>query len=85
MAPRVTTPILVGKFVVARRPLLGSIYTEYLIMDGPVVVRTLISHPGEDDCATAISAYRRTTTAKMAGDTITKAKKTRAPRVKEAA
>ena len=85
MAPRATTPILVGKFVVTRQPLLGSIYTEYLIMDGPVVVRRSISHPCEGDCATAVNAYRRSTAAKIVGDTIKRAKKSRAFRVKEVA
>ena len=85
MAPRATTPVLLGTFIVVRRPLLGTIYTEYLIMDGPDILRTLISHPDEQDCATAVSAYRRSIAARIVGDTIKKAKKPRALRIKEVA
>ncbi|WP_257835042.1 beta-hexosaminidase [Burkholderia glumae] len=58
-ARRPTTPILVGRTVVMRRPLPDSIYTEYRIMDGDIVVRTQISMPSIDDCQTAINASRR--------------------------
>jgi hypothetical protein len=56
MALRSTTPILVGKFVVARKPLADSVHTLYLIMDGRDVVRTQISWPSETDCEGAIRA-----------------------------
>ncbi|MGN7985164.1 beta-hexosaminidase [Burkholderia sp. 22313] len=58
-ARRPSTPILVGKTIVMRRPIADSIYTEYLIMDGHDVVRTQISIPSEEDCATALNSARR--------------------------
>ncbi|WP_322038418.1 beta-hexosaminidase [Burkholderia cenocepacia] len=54
-----STPILVGKTVVMRRPIADSIHTEYLIMDGHDVVRRQISIPSEGDCESAINAARR--------------------------
>lgn len=87
MAPRATTPVMVGKYVVARRPLTGSVHTLYMIMDGSAVVGTSISHPNEDDCATAIKKSRRKQAESLAATTIAKAKKRkpRAIRVKEVA
>ncbi|WP_414451485.1 beta-hexosaminidase [Burkholderia sp. 22PA0099] len=55
-ADRPSTPILVGKYVVDRRPLSDSIYTLYSIRDGAAVARTQISIPSEADCASAIHA-----------------------------
>ncbi|ALP62802.1 hypothetical protein [Paraburkholderia caribensis] len=79
MAPRPTTPITVGKYVVARRPLLDSIYTLYMLMDGGDVVASWISHPSEGDCATAMSRRRNAAAAKRAADeVIAKAKKRKA-------
>ncbi|WP_322105873.1 beta-hexosaminidase [Paraburkholderia sp. J41] len=74
-APRPTTPVMVGKHVVGRRPLLGSIYTLYTIFDGKDIVRTQISVPSEDDCASAIRRHRTSQAASMAESTIAKAKK----------
>ncbi|ALP62378.1 hypothetical protein [Paraburkholderia caribensis] len=70
MAPRPTTPIMVGKYVVARRPLLDSIYTLYMLMDGGDVVASWISHPSEGDCATAMSRRRNAAAAKRAADEV---------------
>ncbi|MFM0407474.1 beta-hexosaminidase [Paraburkholderia dipogonis] len=86
MAPRATTPTMVGKHVVARRPLHGSVHTLYMILDGTAVVGTSISVPNEYDCETAINKHRRKQqAASLADKTIAKAKrKTRALRVKEA-
>ncbi|MCA8351655.1 beta-hexosaminidase [Burkholderia cepacia] len=58
-ARRPSTPILVGKTVVMRRPIADSVHTEYLIMDGHDVVRRQISIPSEGDCESAINAARR--------------------------
>ncbi|WP_321891742.1 beta-hexosaminidase [Paraburkholderia tropica] len=77
-APRPTTPVMVGQYVVARRPLLDSIYTLYMILDGKTVVRTQISYPSEEDCASAVVRHRAAQAASMAETTITKAKKRRA-------
>lgn len=87
MAPRATTSVMVGKYVVARRPLAGSVHTLYMILDGAAVVGTAISYPNEDDCATAVKKHQRRTAAALAETTIAKAKKRkpRAMRVKEAA
>ncbi|MFL9892815.1 beta-hexosaminidase [Paraburkholderia sp. RL17-381-BIF-C] len=87
MAPRPTTPVMVGKYVVARRPLAGSIHTLYMIMDGSAVVGTSISYPNEDDCATVIKKSRRKQAESLAATTIAKAKKRkpRAIRAKEVA
>ena len=90
MAPRPTTPILVGKHVVAQKPLPDSVHTLYMIMDGRDVVRTQISYPSEADCEGAVSAAAnaRTATARK----LAKAKKSskkgwqaRPMRVKEVA
>ncbi len=87
MAPRATTPVMVGKFVVARRPLHGSVHTLYMIMDGSTVVGTSISYPGEGDCASAIQKHQRRAAASLAEKAIAAAKKRkpRAMRVKEVA
>ena len=62
-APRPTTPILVDKYVVVRRPIVDSIHTLYMIMDGRDVVRTQISWPSEADCESAIRASANARTA----------------------
>jgi hypothetical protein len=86
MAPRATTPMLVGKYVVARRPLQGSVHTLYRILDGADVVHTSISVPNEHDCETAINKSRRMQAASLAVKTNAKAnRKQRALRIKEAA
>ncbi|MFL9960443.1 beta-hexosaminidase [Paraburkholderia sediminicola] len=79
MAPRATTPVMVGKYVVARRPLAGSVHTLYMILDGSDVVGTSISYPNEDDCATAVKRNHRKQAESLAERTIAKAK-TRKPR-----
>lgn len=84
MAPRPTTPIMVGKYVVARRPLLDSIYTLYMLMDGSDVVASWISYPSEGDCAAAMQRRRTTADAwRIADEAIAKAKK-RKPRDRRA-
>lgn len=87
MAPRPTTPVMVGQYVVARRPLADSVHTLHMILDGAQVVGTSISYPNEGDCAAAVNKHRRRLAASMAGDTIEKAKqrKQHAARLKEAA
>lgn len=86
MAPRASTPVLVGKYVVARRPLAGTVHTLYMILDGTVVVGTSISVPNEDDCEIAINKQRRKQAARLTDKTIAKAKrKPRAHRIREAA
>ncbi|MFM0595353.1 beta-hexosaminidase [Paraburkholderia dilworthii] len=86
MAPRATTPMMVGQHVVARRPLHGSVHTLYMIMDGSPVVHTSISTPNADDCQAAITKHQRRTAAMLADKTIAKAKrKPRALRIREAA
>ncbi|MGC2970375.1 beta-hexosaminidase [Paraburkholderia aspalathi] len=90
MAPRLTTPILVGKFLVARKPLADSVHTLYMIMDGRDVVRTQISWPSESDCEGAIraAANARIVTARAPGKATQSRKKgwqARPMRVKEAA
>ncbi|NIF81590.1 beta-hexosaminidase [Paraburkholderia sp. Cy-641] len=87
MAPRPTTPIMVGKYVVARRPLQGSVHTLYMIMDGNTIVGTSISAPDEGDCAAAIARHHRAREAAgLTTRTIAKAKrKPRSARAKEVA
>ncbi|KWK54029.1 beta-hexosaminidase [Burkholderia stagnalis] len=84
---RPTTPILIGKYVVARRPLTDSLHTEYLILDGSEIAHKQISIPSEADCATAINRLRSTKRAAgvAASDAIAKAKKPRAFTIREAA
>ncbi|KVL84972.1 hypothetical protein [Burkholderia stagnalis] len=89
-AKRPTTPILIGKYVVARRPLSDSLHTLYMILDGAEIAGTQISIPSEADCATAINRLRDTKRAAgvAASDAIAKAKKPRKPRaftIREAA
>jgi hypothetical protein len=78
---------MVGKYVVARRPLQGSVHTLYMIMDGHDICGTSISHPGEADCASAIERNRMKSAASMTKVAIAAAKKRkpRALRIKEAA
>ncbi|WP_240975787.1 hypothetical protein [Paraburkholderia aromaticivorans] len=78
---------MVGKYVVARRPLANSVHTLYMILDGTDVVGTSISYPTEDDCAAAVKRNRRKHAETLADRTIARAKtrKPRAMRVKEAA
>ncbi|MGR8018915.1 beta-hexosaminidase [Burkholderia cenocepacia] len=57
-ARRPSTPILVGKYVVGRRPLADSVHTEYLILDGTEIAGKQISIPSEGDCATSIKRLR---------------------------
>ncbi|WP_035552157.1 hypothetical protein [Burkholderia sp. 9120] len=86
MAPRATTTMMVGQYVVACRPLHGSVYTLYMIMVGSTVVHTSISVPNVEDCHTAITKHQRRIAVALADKTIAKAKrKPRALRVKEAA
>jgi hypothetical protein len=87
MAPRATTPVMVGKYVVARRPLAGSVHTLYMILDGTQVVGTAISYPTEDDCAAAVKRNHRKQAESLAERAIAKAKKRkpRSMRVKEVA
>jgi len=86
MAPRATAPMMVGKHVVARRPLHGSVHTLYMILDGSAVVGTSISVPNEYDCDAAVNKHRRKQATNLADKTIAKAKrKPRALRVKETA
>lgn len=79
MARRPTTPVMVGKHVVARRPLPDSVHTEYLILDGAEIVAKQISYPSEDDCATAVSRNRKAKAAASAAakEVIAKTKKPR--------
>ncbi|HDR9085230.1 hypothetical protein [Burkholderia vietnamiensis] len=64
-ARRPSTPILVGKYVVGRRPLQDSVHTEYLILDGTEIAGRQISIPDEGNCADAIKRLRN---AKHAAD-----------------
>ncbi|KVO77140.1 beta-hexosaminidase [Burkholderia ubonensis] len=89
-AKRPSTPVLVGKFVVARRPLSNSLHTEYLILDGSEIAGKQISYPSEADCATAIKRLRdaKRIAGVAASNAIAKAKKPRKPRaftIREAA
>jgi hypothetical protein len=59
-APRATKPIMVGQFVVARRPYSNTQYTLYSIMDGSTVLRESISMPSLEDCASALTKHRIT-------------------------
>jgi hypothetical protein len=86
MQLRATTPVAIDGYVVARRPLQDSIHTLYSIMDGSDVVATSISIPDAWDCETAITKHRLKKAARLADQTIAKAKrKPRAVRVKETA
>ncbi|WP_049098131.1 hypothetical protein, partial [Burkholderia cepacia] len=57
-ARRPSTPILVGKYIVGRRPMADSVHTEYLILDGTEIAHKQISIPSEGDCADAIKRLR---------------------------
>ncbi|MDN7640370.1 beta-hexosaminidase [Burkholderia cenocepacia] len=89
-AKRPTTPILVGKYIVARRPLADSVHTLYMILDGTEIAGTQISYPSEDDCASAVKRLhdaKRALEAEAAA-VITRAKKPRKSRaltIREAA
>ncbi|WP_371141727.1 beta-hexosaminidase [Burkholderia cepacia] len=76
-AQRPSTPILVGKYVVGRRPLADSVHTEYLILDGTEIARKQISIPDEGNCADAIKRLRdaKRTAGVAASNAIDKAKK----------
>ncbi|RQM56877.1 MULTISPECIES: beta-hexosaminidase [Burkholderia] len=76
-ARRPSTPILIGKYVVGRRPLPDSVHTEYLILDGTEIARRQISIPDEGTCADAIKRLRDTKRAAgvVASKAIDKAKK----------
>ncbi|VWB34874.1 beta-hexosaminidase [Burkholderia arboris] len=76
-AKRPTTPILIGKYVVGRRPLADSLHTLYMILDGAEIAGTQISTPSEGDCASAIKRLRdaKRAAGKVASDAISKAKK----------
>ena len=89
-AKRPTTPILVGKYVVGRRPLADSLHTLYMILDGAEIAGTQISIPSEGDCATAIKRLRDAkraagTAASSAIDKAKKAGKARTDAVREIA
>jgi hypothetical protein len=75
MAPRAKTPVMVGRYVVHRKPLHGSGHTLYMIMDGADIARTQISYPSEGDCASALSA--RQNARRVTGGAIGKAKRAR--------
>ncbi|WP_107314299.1 beta-hexosaminidase [Burkholderia metallica] len=55
---RPSTPILIGKYVVGRRPVPDSVHTEYLILDGTEIAGKQISIPDEGNCADAIKRLR---------------------------
>ena len=76
-ARRPSTPILVGKYVVGRRPFADSVHTEYLILDGTEIARKQISIPDEGTCADAIKRLRdaKRAAAIEASKAIDKAKK----------
>ncbi|MGU7780433.1 beta-hexosaminidase [Burkholderia sp. PU8-34] len=89
-AKRPTTPVLIGKFVVGRRPLGDSLHTLYMILDGAEIAGTQISIPSESDCASAIKRLREAKRAAgmAASDAINKAKrrgKTRTATTREVA
>ncbi|WP_175981394.1 beta-hexosaminidase [Burkholderia sp. BCC1630] len=83
---RPTTPILVGKYVVGRRPLADSLYTLYMILDGAEIAGTQISIPSEGDCADAIKRLRDAKRAAgvAASNAIDKAKNAGKPRTNAA-
>ncbi|MBR7961401.1 beta-hexosaminidase [Burkholderia vietnamiensis] len=84
---RPSTPILIGKTVVQRRPIPDAIETEYLVMDGNEVVLRQVSIPSEGDCKTAINAARRKrrAAAQVAEAAIAQAAQKAMPRSKRAA
>lgn len=58
MAPRPTSPLLIGKYVVHRKPLARSPMTVYMIMLGNEVVGTQVSMPSVADCDAASKRER---------------------------
>ncbi|KVD73986.1 hypothetical protein WS62_07780 [Burkholderia sp. ABCPW 14] len=82
-----STPILVGKHIVMRRPLVDGVYTEYLIMYGNRIAARQISIPDESDCAAAINRLRAAMRPAndAARDAKEKTKKSRALTIREAA
>ncbi|MCA8382554.1 MULTISPECIES: beta-hexosaminidase [Burkholderia cepacia complex] len=89
-ARRPSTQILVGKYIVGRRPLADSVHTEYLILDGIEIAHKQISIPSEGDCATAIKRLRDAkraagVAASNAIDKAKKAGKARTPAAREVA
>lgn len=56
--PRPTTPLLVGKYVVHRKPLARTPLTNYMIMFGGVIVGTQVSMPSLADCDAASNRER---------------------------
>ncbi|VVD76679.1 hypothetical protein PEP31012_00879 [Pandoraea eparura] len=58
MAPRPTSPLLIGKYVVHRKPLARTPMMVYMIMLGNVVVGTQISIPSIADCDAASKRER---------------------------
>lgn len=58
MAPRATTPVLVGKCAVNRKPMPGTPHTLYQICYGGAIVRTQLSYPSQGDCDAAVTAAR---------------------------
>ncbi|WP_249178677.1 beta-hexosaminidase [Burkholderia vietnamiensis] len=74
---RPSTPILIGKYVVGRRPLVDSVHTEYLILDGTEIAGKQISIPDEGNCADAIKRLRdaKRAAGMAASNAIDKAKK----------
>ncbi|CAN0626448.1 Beta-hexosaminidase [Burkholderia multivorans] len=85
-APRPSTPILVGKYVVHRRPLPDSLYTLFMIVDGNEIAGTQISIPSEADCAGAVKRLRdaKKAASAVAAEAIAKAKKPRKARAQQA-
>ncbi|AOR69073.1 beta-hexosaminidase [Burkholderia stabilis] len=81
-ARRPSTPILVGKYIVGRRPMADSVHTEYLILDGTEIAHKQISIPSEGDCADAIKRLRDAKRAAgiAASNAIDKAKNAGKPR-----
>ncbi|VVE28594.1 hypothetical protein PPN31114_03532 [Pandoraea pneumonica] len=65
-APRPTTPLLIGKYVVYRKPLAGTPLTVYMIMFGNVVAGTQVSLPTKADCDTATKRHRAALEARAA-------------------
>lgn len=84
---RPTTPVMVGPYVVMRRPILDSVHIEYTVRDGDVTVWKAISRPDEHDCRTAVEQHRVRVAASMTVSAIAQARKRkpRALRVREVA
>lgn len=86
-APRPTTPIMVGKHVVARRPVPNTMYTLYMILDGSAVCRSQISYPSVEECDAAVTRHRAAIAREAAGNdvkrVIAKARKPTPLRIRE--